>query len=276
MICQAVLAAQRSQGDEQLTFFSPDTDVLVLIIANFDLLPRNTSISMASGVLQIQPIWTALGTDKAKALPAFHAFSGADNIGRFARIGKTTWLKHFIEADEEVVGALTMLSSDRDVTEDLLTILAKFVCAAYCPRGIQIRDIPELRWHLFCKQMAESEKLPPTVGALHQHILRVHLQARVWGQASIVQQESLDPLENGYHKDADGLLKPTTTDIPPAPKSIIEMVRCHCTGDCSSQRCSCNSKDLQCTDLCMCGTQCDNDEDSYYENRASDEDSDDS
>ena len=46
--------------------------------------------------------------------------------------------------------------------------------------------------------MAESNRLPPTLGALKQHILRVHIQASIWGQASIAQQEFLDPLQNGF------------------------------------------------------------------------------
>ena len=185
MICLGVSATERNSRDAEMTFFSPDTDVLVLIIASCDLLPKNTSISMVSGVPQIKPLWTALGPEKAKALPAFHAFSGADNTGRFARIGKATWFKLFLESDDDVIRALCMLCDDTDVTEDFLqSTLARFVCTAYCPKGLQISSIPELRWHLFCKYMAESEKLPPTMGALKQHILRTHLQARVWGQAA--------------------------------------------------------------------------------------------
>ena len=62
--------------------------------------------------------------------------------------------------------------------------------------------------------MAESEKLPPTLGALKQHILRAHVQGRVWCQAAVPQQELLDPLLNGYHSDSDdGQLQPTTTDV---------------------------------------------------------------
>lgn len=56
MIHQAVLASQRNPHAE-LMFFSPDTDVLVLIVAHYRQLCKNTSISMASGVLQIEPIW---------------------------------------------------------------------------------------------------------------------------------------------------------------------------------------------------------------------------
>jgi len=44
-----------------------------------------------------------------------HAFSGADNTGRFARIGKPTWFKLFMEAEDDVH------------SEDLQLTLAKFV-----------------------------------------------------------------------------------------------------------------------------------------------------
>ena len=87
------MASQRNPPDAQIVFFSPDTDVLVLAIANYDLMLKNTSISMASGVILIEPIWTAIAAERAKALPAFHAFTGAVNTGRFSRIGKATWLQ---------------------------------------------------------------------------------------------------------------------------------------------------------------------------------------
>ena len=58
------------------------------------------------------------------------------------------------------------------ITDDLLSMLATVVSAAYVPEGIQIAGIPELQWHLFCKHMAESDKLTPTSGALKQHFLR--------------------------------------------------------------------------------------------------------
>ncbi|KAG0710602.1 hypothetical protein GWK47_022452 [Chionoecetes opilio] len=90
MINLGVAATAHSSRSVEMTFFSPDTDVLVLLIANYDVLPKNTSISMTSGTPHIKPIWTALGPAKAKALPALHAFSGTDNTCRFARIGKLT------------------------------------------------------------------------------------------------------------------------------------------------------------------------------------------
>jgi len=185
-VCLGVSATERNSVDAQMTFFSADMDVLVLTIANYDRLPKNTSISMASRVQQIEPLWAALGPDRAKALPGLHALSGADNTARFARIGKPTWFKLFMEA-EDVIEAPCMLCDDVDMSEDLQLTLAKFVSTTCRPNGIQLSSIPELRWHLFCKYTAQSEKLPPTLGALKQHILRAHVQAM--GQAAVPQQE---------------------------------------------------------------------------------------
>ena len=117
----------------------------------------------------------------------------------------------------------------------MLTELAAFVCSVYCPKGFNIESIPELRWHLFCKHMAESTKLPPTLGALKQQTLRVHIQCNVWGQCDVFHQEFLDPLQNDLYKEPSGEVKPVTTDVLPAPKAIIEMVRCLCTTNCSSR-----------------------------------------
>jgi hypothetical protein len=242
MIYHAICATQRNLDTAELVIFSPDTDVLVLAIAYYDNLPKNTSISMVSGTIKLRPIWKTLGMEKVRALPAFHAFTGADNIGRFSRIGKSTWLKLFLKADSDVIDALINLSRSTEVTDELLSTLAKFVCAAYCPKSIRIENIPELRWHLFCKQLADSESLPPTIGALKQHVLRVQVQANVWGQADISHHVFLDPLQNGYYKETGGQLKAKTTDVLPAPKSLIEMVRCQCKSNCSSHRCSCKSR----------------------------------
>ena len=59
-------------------FFIPYTDVLVLAIYK---LCKKSSISMVSGIIDIQPIWRTLGEEKARALPIFHAFTGTDSVG---------------------------------------------------------------------------------------------------------------------------------------------------------------------------------------------------
>jgi len=48
------------------------------------------------------------------------------------------------------------------------------------------------------------------------------VQARVWGWANVANREFNDPLQNGYTKDGDGILKPHATDELPAPTAISE------------------------------------------------------
>jgi len=113
-----------------------------------------------------------------------------------------------MKADRDVISFLHMLSTEEEVTETVLATLASFLCVAYSPKIIS-----RLRWHLFYKHMAESDKLPLTLGALRQHVLRVHIQARVWGQAfTALQDLQLDRVQNGYYKETDAELKPTVTD----------------------------------------------------------------
>src|SRR6218665_3676107 len=61
----------------------------------------------------------------------------------------------------------------------------------------------------------------------------------------------------------------------PAPKAIIEMVSCHCKTDCSSARCSCRTNHLSCTNLCRCGSECQNDEGTQNKHETDDDDDDD-
>jgi hypothetical protein len=124
LIYQAVLASQRNPQDARMVFFSPDTDVLVLVIANYDLMLKNTAISMVSGVMEIEPIRRIIGAERATALPAFHAFIGADNTGRFYRIGKATWLQAYMKSTPDVINSLQTLSTEADVTETMLSTLA--------------------------------------------------------------------------------------------------------------------------------------------------------
>lgn len=258
MICLAAEVSQRCP-DAQLVFFTPDTDVLVLAVAHYDKLCKQTSLSMVSGTVDIGPIWRALGKEKAQALPIFHAFTEADNVGKFSGIGKPKWFQQYMKADIDLPRAFMKLPVEGDLT--VKNELAKFVCSRYCPKGVYIASIPYLRWHLFCKQLAESNKLPPTLGALEEHINCVRLQSRVWCQATLMQQQPFEPLTFGYYKDTGGQILPVTTKILPAPQAIIELVRCQCKTNCSTQRCSCRKNDLTCTELCSCDTECANDED---------------
>ena len=80
MIHHAVLSSRRNPANARFVVFCPDNNVLVLAVANHHLLIRNTSVTMTSGVIDVEPIARALGRQKANALPTLNAFSEADTV----------------------------------------------------------------------------------------------------------------------------------------------------------------------------------------------------
>ena len=60
------------------------------------------------------------------------------------------------------------------------------------------------------------------------------------------------PIGNGWHIE-DGELAVTWMTKNPAPDSVLQVVHCSCkTTKWETERCSCVSARLSCTDLCQC------------------------
>ena len=113
----------------------------------------------------------------------------------------------------------------------------------------------------FCKLKPNQgvEKLPPTQGAVHEHIRRAHLQCSVWQQVLIACPSILEPTKLGWsQKTAVEELTPVLTRVPLAPESVLEMVKCGCVKSFCSGHCSCKNNNLPCTELCACEADPDN------------------
>ena len=74
-----------ASGATSLQIHSPDTDVFVLALRRHPDLCLDTAFVTGTGqnhrMIPLGPINEALGSKRTAALPAFHAFSGADNTG---------------------------------------------------------------------------------------------------------------------------------------------------------------------------------------------------
>ena len=60
---------------------------------------------------------------------------------KFNQLGKATWLNIFMTSGSDTIGALEQLLLVNETSEQQLSVLASFVCAAYCPKGIEINGI---------------------------------------------------------------------------------------------------------------------------------------
>ncbi|KAK3740142.1 hypothetical protein QZH41_020119 [Actinostola sp. cb2023] len=200
---------------------------------------------------------------------ALHAISGADNTGSFSGKGKLAFWKVFNNVEETIISELEKLGTTVTPTAETIASIETFVCQLYLPMTT-FTKVKELRWWLFKKKQAQSERLPPTQAALHEAILRAHYQLIVCNHDRAPNPELPPPESYGWERNADEYL-PVMTKLPPAPEAIIQLVKCNCAKQrCSNNRCQCRKAGLKCTDLCTCSDDdesCSNieDEDDHLE-----------
>jgi hypothetical protein len=252
-----------TNGATEIKIHSPDTDVFILALRRFPRLCQNTVFATGKGEnrreIQLKPIVDALGPIKTAALPAFHALSGADNTGSFSGKGKASCWKAIDEASEDVFHAISSLGTSDMPSDETVTAIEWLVCQFFLPKT-DISTVTELRWWLFKKKQAQSERLPPTFAALYQAILRSHYQLLVWNNDDVSNPALPSPSDFGWKWEEDEKSwTPVMTTLPPAPNAIVHLVRCNCQKQrCSNNRCQCRKASLNCTELCGC---CDNDGD---------------
>jgi len=132
-----------------------------------------------------------------------------------------------------------------------VTLVEKYVCQLSQPRT-SISQVKHLRWQMFRKNQAQSDRLPHTQSALYEAILRAHYQMLVWNNDRVCIPNLPKPDGFGWEKEGDEWI-PVMTKQAPAPQAIIQLVKCGCQKNrCSNNRCQCRKSGLNCTDLCSC------------------------
>jgi hypothetical protein len=134
-----------------------------------------------------------------------------------------------------------------------MTLLERYVVLLF-DKTSSTSDINEARKIIFTNKAQTLENLPPTRGALQQHVRRASLQARLWSNALSALPIIEDPSQWGWVKTEDGW-QPHWSDLPEASKVCREFIRCSCKNGCSG-RCSYKKSSLKCTALCHCGGDC--------------------
>jgi len=85
--------------------------------------------------------------------------------------------------------------------------------------------------------------LPPAEAATKYHSFRVYHQVQTWKNVE------LDPTDWGW-KVTEGKMIPYMTDLEPAPKALLRVIRCKCKTGCGTKRCGCRGLGLDCTPAC--------------------------
>ena len=140
LIPNQVLAASVGTTFPDVHVWSPDTDVFLLLL---DILSNGSlhgiSITMHTGnikhrrLINMNGCLMSVGKKKCKGLVALHNFTGADWGGKFAGKTKETWIKAYLDLDENdpvvhAFGEFGKQSSTHDDDSILFKQLERFVC----------------------------------------------------------------------------------------------------------------------------------------------------
>ena len=189
---------------------------------------------------------------------------GADNTSSFSNKGKLKYWSVFNEASEAVMHALSQLGTSDIPSSESQKAVEKLICQFFLSKT-NISTVKALRWWLFTKKQAKSERLPPTLAALHQAIRLAHHQLLVWNSDRNLNLALPSPKDFGWEwKEEDKAWIPVMTTLLPAPdhEVIIHLVKCRFVKErCTTKRCRYKKAGMNCKDLCGCsdkGEDCEN------------------
>ena len=158
--------------------------------------------------------------------------------------------------DETIIAALQNFGITPDLDDTDAENIPQFVSFVYTNK---LMSLPDARWYLFTKKMAEGEKLPPTPSAFRQHLKRALLQAFEWKSSSLPTMVRCDPLQYGWIQDNEKWL-PIASDQPSMSPDLLQLTKCKCKGKCNTRRCPCKgtTPSMECTEMCSCAETCEN------------------
>ena len=246
-----LLHASTIDSSAHLDIHASDTDILLQLVNQFTQIPRKTYFLGKSSIpLSIEAAHSLLGVKRSNAIIGFHVMTGCDENGKFAGRSKETCYKKFLEADDEILNGLASLGSGEAFPSiEVWSNLERFICRLY---DSPLASIKELRWQLYSRKQAEGENLPPTVGALQEHVKRAHYLAMVYNRSLMSIQDLPPPDKYGWRFcEARYVYEPIMTQVPSAPSALINLVKCNCKKGCT-KNCSCKKNILSCTEICGC------------------------
>lgn len=250
MVQRTVVSAARCDS----ILVGDDTDLLVLLcyhgkdtIHNLFFRPEpKSNKKKASRSWNIKSTRERLGETVSNHLPFIHAVLGCDTTSRLHGLGKRAALNKM--KDKNFVNQAEIFMKNNMARDRIIAAGERAAVLLY--KGADGESMDGLRYKRFCEKTTtstssvEPHSIPPTSAALKYHSLRVYYQVQEW-----LGVDTLDPKEWGW-KVCEERMVPLTTDLEPAPRELLEIIKCSCRTGCSNLRCSCRKNGLPCTFGC--------------------------
>lgn len=222
LILHAVLAPK----DDVLVVECADTDVLILLIAHYKLIPTETFFETKkfNRLIRIHDAVAAIGEEKIESLIGAYILTGNDLAGKINGITKAFGFKQFLKANTEELEGLAKLVNSEASTENIFQSIESLICKMF---RSPFKTLSETRWYMHSVKEAECEELPPSKASIIPHIQRAHYHALNYKNCVVPHPEKFNVEDYGY-KIVDGTITPTMSTKPPAPDAVLNVVKCNC------------------------------------------------
>jgi hypothetical protein len=254
-----------------------DTDILLLLLHYYWTQKPGVRITMKkfdNKVFDIGATAARFG-NKCSNLLAMHALTGCDTTSYPFQKGKTTGLNILMKHDNL---GLECFGEEGTTKEEIIEVGSRYFSYLYGATTQKTMNFLRHKNFVSSKTTPAIKTLPPTDEALKQHLLRCHLQVRIWKAALTDQPPTVDISSWGW-EIVDGTPQPVTGVKQVAPPDLLKVVACDCriNRPCSRNSCSCKSAGLSCTSFCKCHADavCQNEHTKHEEEFESDSDAED-
>ncbi len=203
-----------------------DSDVVVLAVNTLAQMKSSLNtlwVAFGTGkhyrLIPVHEICAAIGQTKSLALPMFHALTGCDTVSSFSGRGeKIAWETWNIFSEVTSTFMELMAQPEQSDVDDARSILERFVVLLYDKTSPRCH-VNEAKLDLFAQKGRDMIHIPPTQGALFQHVKRAAYQAGyVWSQ-SLISVAQLPPPEGwGWTATEGGSWEVLWTHLPEASK----------------------------------------------------------
>ena len=273
---EGVTRAQSKESVDNVVVMSDDTDILCLLIHHCsnsslaaDIFLKNVTCKGSRSLVNrrnsnddsfvhkerlqhnVRDILDVIEETSKTFILFAHAYCGSDTTSAIYNYGKVLILEKLKTSEKLRALAKTFYKSDastHEIGEASIEIMGILFSNRKTPADWNLAQIRRFKYDELVsstKTLVDPARLPPTERASYFHGLRVYHQMKVWINLSKV---DLTPTDWGW-EIKDGKMVPIKTDMPPAPESLLKIIRCACKKECST-RCSCKRAGLKCAASC--------------------------
>jgi len=182
--------------------------------------------------IDLKALAADLGPLLCKAIPAFHSFTGCDQLPAFAKRAKKRPFV-LLEKNPSFQRAFGEMGNDEKPSQCVIDVVEKFVCSMYGSKSVSVNAT---RFDIFMKKYKHKGKkpmgsvkgidgsnMPPCHSVLVQQIYRVNHICMSWSNATVLEPHLSLPQENGWNL-INGQFKPNWFEGERIPESVEEIL----------------------------------------------------